>query len=392
MRWAGNFTWVCVVAAARRAGAKPQGACRATDSGQRHDPERKHRVLVPGSVLALIASIVAAPAVAQTEAEVRIGPADAPALIVRGTTDADIFLPVLRAFLATEPDLAIRYEQWGSNDLFARATEACAGGAEAADLLVSSAVDSVVRLANDGCAQAHVSEETATLPAGQLWRDEVFGITQEPAVMVVNRAAVPDAPVTRFDLIDMLRPGGARESLRVATYDIEESGLGYLFAFMDSLQATTFGSLIEAFDRSGAVATCCSAELIDGVIEGRWDLAYNVLGSYAEARAAESDEIAIVAPEDYTLMLSRAAFIPAGAARPEAAGRLVDFMLSGQGRAVLRANHLIPRIDGLGVEDDVSIRPIPLTPVLLLTTDAAKRRLFIELWRNTFPGDRAAGP
>ena len=386
MKWAGNFSWVCVLAAARRAGAKPQGACRVTDSGQRHDPERKHRVLVPGSVLALIASIVAAPAVAQTEAEVRIGPADAPALIVRGTTDADIFLPVLRAFLATEPDLAIRYEQWGSNDLFARATEACAGGAEAADLLVSSAVDSVVRLANDGCAQAHVSEETATLPAGQLWRDEVFGITQEPAVMVVNRAAVPDAPVTRFDLIDMLRPGGARESLRVATYDIEESGLGYLFAFMDSLQATTFGSLIEAFDRSGAVATCCSAELIDGVIEGRWDLAYNVLGSYAEARAAPN--VGIILPEDYTLMMSRAYMIPKGAPHPEAAQRLLDFLLSPEAQGMLADLGLVAATD----PSETSLLPsarrlIALSPPLLLALDRSTRERLFRLWDEAFSAD-----
>ena len=73
---------------------------------------------------------------------------------------------------------------------------------------------------------------------------------------------------------------------RVATYDIEASGLGYLFAFADSQQATTFGSLIEAFARSGAVATCCSTEIIDGVASGRYLVGYNILGSYALDRAA----------------------------------------------------------------------------------------------------------
>ena len=70
-------------------------------------------------------------------------------------------------------------------------------------------------------------------------------MTREPAVIVYNRDLVsPDeAPRSRFDLIDLLRPAGSRYAGRVATYDIEASGIGYLFAFADSQQATTFGSL-----------------------------------------------------------------------------------------------------------------------------------------------------
>ena len=115
-------------------------------------------------------------------------------------------------------------------------------------------------------------------------------MTREPAVIVYNRELVPrdEAPRSRFDLIDLLRPADSRYAGRVATYDIEESGVGYLFAFADSQQATTFGSLIEAFGRSGAIATCCSAEIIDGVAEGRYLVAYNVLGSYALDRAART--------------------------------------------------------------------------------------------------------
>ena len=138
--------------------------------------------------------------------------------------------------------------------------------------MVSSAVDLQVKLVNDGCAQPHRSVATAALPAVANWRDELFGVTREPAVIVYNRDLVPpdEAPRSRFDLIDLLRPADSRYAGRVATYDIEESGLGYLFAFADSQQATTFGSLIEAFARSGAIATCCSAEIIDGVAEGRY--------------------------------------------------------------------------------------------------------------------------
>ncbi len=49
----------------------------------------------------------------------------------------------------------------------------------------------MVKLANDGCAAAHQSTDTARVPEHARWRDEVFGFTFEPAVIVYNRDLVP---------------------------------------------------------------------------------------------------------------------------------------------------------------------------------------------------------
>ena len=45
------------------------------------------------------------------------------------------------------------------------------------------------------------------------------------------------------------------------------------------------------------------------VSDDRYLIAYNVLGSYALARAARDRRLAVVAPRDYTLILSRAAMM-----------------------------------------------------------------------------------
>ncbi len=351
----------------------------------------------PAAFLALLLTgIVALSTAAQAEPEAtaRYGAADAGRrLLVRGTTDIELFERLLRDFVATSPAFRIDYEQWGSNDLFARALADCAHGGPGADMIISSAVDLQVKLVNDGCAQAYRSELTQSLPAHAKWRDELFGITREPAVMIYNRDLVPEseAPRSRFDLLDLLRPEDSRYAGRVATYDIEASGLGYLFAFLDSQQATTFGSLIEAFARSRAVATCCSAEIIDGVISGRYLIAYNVLGSYALARASETPSLVVVAPQDYTLVLARAAMIPRNAAEPDGAGRLLDFLFSPAGHQALVAEHLIVDL----ADPDASVlrtpadarsaqRQIPLSPVLLVGLDQQRRAQFLALWRNTF--------
>lgn len=311
-------------------------------------------------------------------------------LLIRGATDIGFIAPALEAFVARWPEIQVTIEAWNSNDLYRAATAACRGEAPAADLLISSSVDQQVKLVNDGCAEPHRSPATAGLPPEASWRDEIFGVTSEPAVIVYNRRLVPpdQVPRSRFDLLDTLRRHPDRYAGRVATYDIEDSGVGYLFAFVDSQQATTFGSLLEAFGRIGAVATCCTVEIVDGVARGDYLVAYNMLGSYALARAAEDPDLAVVAPDDYTLVLSRAALIPKGASNPAAAGVLIDFLVSDEGRSAMASTHLTVDVggpDGLGSSETV-LRPIPLSPVLLLGLDGHKRSQLLDSWRSTFAG------
>ncbi len=344
----------------------------------------------------LILALAGQSALGEPEATKNYGDAKAGStLVVRGTTDIALFDPLVAGFAAASTSVNVIYEQWGSNDLFDITMTECEAGVANADIVISSAVDLQVKLVNDGCALSHRSQLTAALPPALNWRDEIFGITREPAVMVYNRDLVPqdEAPRSRFDLIDLLRPEDSRYAGRVATYDIEQSGLGYLFAFQDSLQATTFGSLIEAFDRAGAVATCCSAEIIDGVVSGRYLIAYNVLGSYALARASEVPSLVVVAPDDYTLVLGRAALIPRGTRSLEFAQAFIEFMLSEEGRRAMASERLIidfadtdPMSESFiyPADSPSALRQIALSPVLLVGLDSQKRALFLERWRSTF--------
>lgn len=349
----------------------------------------------------LLCLMFALPASAQ-EISDRLGPAEAEReLVLRSTTDLDVLRPVLEGFLATRPGVAIRYEQWLSNNLYRLALAECDAGDSGADLVLSSAVQHMVELVNRGCAYSHVSEQTAALPEALSWRDELWGVTREPAVMIYNRDLVPpeDIPRSRFDLLDLLRDPDSRYTGRVATYDIEASGLGYLFAYADSLEATTFGGLMEAFGRSGTVATCCSAEIMEGVLGGDYLIAYNIIGSYALQLAQEERRLGIIAPSDYTLMLSRGAMIPRHAPTPGLAAELVDYLLSIPGQAVLRKAHLITDLETLVAEGAAApnqggsvLRPVELSPKLLVASDRHKKRLFQERWRDAFPASRPPPP
>ncbi len=333
---------------------------------------------------------LAAPLMAQ-EAVMTFGPVASPRRItLRTTTDIAIFTPAIEAFLASRPGLAVRYEQWGSNDLYDLTKRDCAAGAPGADIVISSGVHQIVKLVNDNCAASWSSPTTQTLPDALTWRNQIWGVSREPAVLVYNRDLVPpdEVPYTRFDLLDLLRPNDSRYAGKVATYDIEASGLGYLFAFVDAQEASSFGALMEAFARSGAVATCCSAEIIDGVARGDYLIAYNVLGSYAMAASAQYPNLGIIEPKDYTLVLSRAAILPGHSATPDAAA-LLDFLLSSDGQRVMAQEHLYTAPDAVLSDSSESAdngqqRLITLGPALLVAMDQMKTETFLNRWKKAF--------
>ncbi|PVB59603.1 ABC transporter substrate-binding protein [Labrenzia sp. 011] len=342
----------------------------------------------------LLVLLTCAPGIAQ-EMVADFGPEGAEqSLVLRSTTDIAIFGPVVDTFLQAHPDMRLRYEQWGSNELYRLSRRECRSGEAGADIVISSAVHQMVQLVNEACAHAYRSRLTEQLPEALRWRDELWGITREPAVIVYNRDLVPagDIPQTRFDLLDLLRPSDTPYAGRVATYDIEESGLGYLFAFADAREASTFGALQESFGRTRAVSTCCSVDIIEGVAEGQYLIAYNVLGSYAHGYQQQDARIGIVLPSDYTLVLSRALMIPKQARLKPQAEAFLDFLLSPQGTLALRTALLISPL--LEMEDgnegealsSTALRPIGLSPALMVALDAMTRETFLRRWRATFPG------
>lgn len=306
-------------------------------------------------------------------------------LTLRSTTDIDVLRPVIEAFVRQNSRISVKYEQWGSNALFENSLEACAGDKMSADAVFSSGVHQMIDLVNRACASAYRSERTTALPASRRWRDEIWGITKEPAVIIYNADLVPeaDAPKTRFALLDLMRRPNSIYAGKIATYDIEASGLGYLFAFMDSLEATTFGALLEGFARINSVATCCSSEIIKSVSEGEYLIAYNVLGSYVDSTSSEN--LVVIHPEDYTLFLSRAYMIPKGGAHKAEAALLLDFMLSPTGEHLLKERNLF-----YAETKDVSSLPqsaergIAIEPTLLVAGDKHRREQFVSLWRSAF--------
>lgn len=301
-------------------------------------------------------------------------------LRVISTGDLDVFDPYLRAFQARRPDIGIDYTVTSSTDLY----DAIRGGAEF-DLALSSAMDLQFQLANDGFAQSYRSPVTDDLPDWARWRGLIFAFSAERAVVVINgdRLAGLPAPATRQELIALLRDNPERFRAAVGTYDVRNSGLGYLFATKETRSTDTYWRLLEVMGRLEPQLYCCSGQMLDDVASGRLALAYNVLGSYATERLARDSggRVQILQMEDFANVMLRTAIIPRTAQHTEAAGALIDLLLETALRETADPWPL-PPLGQSGGADGSGFSPIRLGPALMVYLDPLNRRAFMADWEN----------
>ncbi|UVO31429.1 ABC transporter substrate-binding protein [Bradyrhizobium arachidis] len=310
-------------------------------------------------------------------------------LVVKTTTDLSEAADLVSEFTKLNPSVAVEYSKVLSTDLFDQVVKS-SGTKGAADVVWSSSMDLQIKLANDGYAAEYHSAEADGIFGWARWKDRAYGVTAEPVVIVYNKRLLREGQVPKdhAELLRLLTDHLPVFQGKIATYDPELSGTGLLFITQDVRVTAQTWKLVAAMGRAKVKLYSSSGPMIDRVSSGELVLAYNVLGSYALERAKRDQDIGIVFPSDYTLLLSRIALIPQSAQQPELARRFVDFLLSRSGQALL-ARHSLgsvredmkPTVPG-SADAKIAARPIALSIDLLTYLDQAKRERFLKDWKK----------
>ncbi len=91
---------------------------------------------------------------------------------------------------------------------------------------------------------------------------------------------------------------------KVTTYDIEKSGLGFMLAVQDSRGRRELFCRLANIAKGGLTVQSSTGTMMERVSSGENLIGYNILGSYAEARAKNDPSLGIAYPKDYVLVLS----------------------------------------------------------------------------------------
>jgi iron(III) transport system substrate-binding protein len=309
-------------------------------------------------------------------------------VVVDGATDLAVAGALIEDFNRLYPAVAVDYRDSSSAEIQGRFLNQRPGDADRADVLWSSAMDLQVKLVNDGHAQRYASPEAPLLPPWAVWRDEVgFAYSR-------RHLAAHEVPATRRDFVRLIESDPERFRDRVVTYDLEASGLGFLFATQDARTSDLLWAVARALGGARAKEMPTSAAMLQSLAAGDSILAYNVLGTYAQARRGDNAAVGFVQPRDYTLVGSRIAFIAKGTAHPNAARLWLDHLLSRRGQTVLaRRSGLLPIRGDIEAEPGAapeparadagaSLKPIPIGPSLMTYLDRSKRQAFLRQWKQ----------
>lgn len=314
-------------------------------------------------------------------------------MVIYSTLDSRLAQPLIAAFQATSPDVAIRYEDMLAHEIAARVIAETDAGQASADFLFSSAMDLQLKLANDGYGQIVAAKEARDWPAWAKWQDTAFALTFEPAVLVYHIPSFPGGPPqSRLELLQWLDEAPASLTGRIGTYDIEKSAVGYLFLARDAEHFPDIWSVLRAMGRAGLQTYPTSQDIIDRVADGRLVLGYNILGSYAADQARAAPDLGMVLLRDYTVVISRVAMVPRAAASPDLGQAFLDFLMSAEGQTLLSERLRLPSVSldvsgaGSGAAMQAALgdqlRPVPVSPGVLVYLDQAKRARLLRLWKK----------
>ena len=349
---------------------------------------------------ALALTLAAGPALAEVELFPPLSGDEVQRLTVYSSLDNDLAAPLVKAFQAHHPDLTVAYEDLLTGEIHDRIVAESQAGGGTADMVFSSAMDLQIKLANDGYARPVITPDSEDWPDWANWRDTAYALTFEPAVFAYHKPSFAgrEPPATRADLVRWMaeQPQAARG--RVGTYDVERSGVGYLFLARDQELYPAIWSVVEAMGRADVQQFPTSGQLLERIADGRLAVGYNLLGSYVFDWMRRYPDIGMILPKDFTVVVSRVGLVPRDAHQPELGAEFLAFLMSPEGQTLLsdtlRLSAVSLEVGGQespagGMESLAGLRlkPVPVSPGLLAYLDQATRAKLLARWNRALSGD-----
>lgn len=207
-------------------------------------------------------------------------------VVIYSTTDTKAAGPLIKGFEAQYPGIKVEYNDMNSTELYNRYISEQAAGGGSGDVVWSSSMDTALKLATD-YAEEYASPERDKLPKWAVWQQKAYGTTYEPVVFIYNKRLIPqgEVPDSHTALAKLIAGQADKFKGKVTTYDIEKSGLGFMLAVQDSKADASYFDDLAGIAKGGLTVQSSTGTMMERVSSGENLIGYNILGSYAEARA-----------------------------------------------------------------------------------------------------------
>jgi iron(III) transport system substrate-binding protein len=316
-------------------------------------------------------------------------------VIIYAATDSKAAEPLIKDFQSMYPGVKVEYNDMNSTEIYNRYIFEQAAGGATADVLWSSAMDLQIKLSSGAYGMNYKSEEAQHIPTWAVMNNTAYGTTYEPAVIVYNKRLVSadEVPTTHAAFTKLLTTKQEKFKDKVTTYDIEKSGLGFMFITQDlKNHPDGFWDMVKAMGAAGLRVQSSTGTMMERISSGENLIGYNMLGSYAIVRAKKDPNIGVQILKDYTMIMSRVMFISKASKNPNAAKLWLDYALSKRGQTLIanEAGLFAIRADvagdatasGLAKIVGTALKPLPVDATQLEYLDQGKRLAFLKQWKE----------
>ena len=304
--------------------------------------------------------------------------------------------PLIDGFKSLYPGIQVEYDgEGGSTETYDRFIAESKARKPTADVMWSSAMDLQMKLVVDGYAAKYSSAESKNIPKWANYKDIAWGTTYEPVVMVYNKQLLKpeEVPTDHTSFTQLLSSNQEKFKGKVTSFDLEKSGVGYMFAVQDQIQNPRWAELQRALGSSKPFLAAGTGEMLKRINSGESMLGYNIMGSYALTRSKKDlPNLGVTIPKDFAPILSRVMFININAAHPNAAKLWVDYVLSKKGQQIMGDGLELNAIrEDAGTKNSAQIlnqqigmaaKLIPINAELAETLNEKFQLQFIQKWKQ----------
>ena len=196
--------------------------------------------------------------------------------------------PLIDGFKSLYPGIQVEYDgEGGSTENYDRFIAESKSKKPTADVMWSSAMDLQMKLVVDGYAAKYFSAESKNIPKWANYKDIAWGTTYEPVVMVYNKQLLKpeEVPTDHTSFAQLLSSNQEKFKGKVTSFDLEKSGVGYMFAVQDQIQNPRWAELQRSLGSSKPFLAAGTGEMLKRINSGESMLGYNIMGSYALTRS-----------------------------------------------------------------------------------------------------------
>lgn len=255
------------------------------------------------------------------------------AVAVYSIMSAQSWAPVIAAFNKKYPWIKVDTVDLGSGEVFDRYYSESASKANTADMIITNGADGWLTFISKGELLPFTATDDAILPDWSKPAAGIYTVSTDPMVFIWNKQLMPTPPKTMAELAAMVEKDPAKFKGKVTTYDAETNATGFGDNWFWLKKKGEDGwKIMESLGKAPPVLQSSAGNMVNGVLSGQYLMGYFVSLPTVLGQLPAADPIlgwSMIG--DGTPVVLRAMGLTKGAAHPNSAKLLADFILSQDG-------------------------------------------------------------